>query len=348
MNKRIALAASVLIAVVAGSWQTHAGAAVKKPVALQYDEIVRIALPPSTPAPPGAFQSDYAAIVQTQTAAAATPSPAPPRRRGGIFGAIAQVVSGDVGGSEAASGGYEDAMHRMDAMRLGRLTRLTYYKNWVRTDDPVAQIATISKCDVHQFITLDLARKTYAIADTAPKCAPQTMPGRPGSGGTVIENEAPGTGDMTFASTQTDLGPKTLDGIPTTGADRAIEFSATNSTGSCRNSDAKIATEVYVSQIGKPRPYCPLPNVAPVPTSPENYVVHGGCKPRMHGSAAGMAAIFDSTKLEMYLKMTMASGGDGRPGEGLATVTERGNVKWLPQTEADALFSVPPGFAKQP
>jgi len=41
----------------------------------------------------------------------------------------------------------------------------------------------------------------------------------------------------------------------------------------------------------------------------------------------------------------VASGNQG--GSGFATVTERGNVKWYEQPQADALFSVPPGFTKQ-
>jgi len=350
MSTRIVAAALAAAVVGTALWQTHAGAAAKKPVALQYDEIVRMALPPNTPPPPGAFQTDYAAIMAgmsaTATAAPATPTPAP--RKHGLFGVIQQVVTGAPSGDEGEDGGQSvadgyaaNAVNAMKKMQQGTLTRLTFYKNWLRTDDPVNRTATISKCDVHQYITLDLARKTYSIANTAPKCPPSGPSGYPGPGRTTVENEAPGTGDITFKNSATNLGPKTLDGIPTVGWDKTMEYSATNATGSCSNGDFKIVTLSYVSQIVPPRPYCPLPSGgAP---NPESVIVHGGCKPRMHNAMSGFGSISD--RLEMYLKMSVASGGQN--GGGFATVTERGNVKWYEQPQADALFSVPPGFAKQ-
>jgi hypothetical protein len=354
MNIRIV--AAMLAAALVGTalWQTHAGAAPKKPVALQYDEIVRMAIAPNSPPPPGAFQTDYAAIMSgvpttSATAAPATPTPAP--RRHGLFGQIAQIVtngiptgdeSGDQGSQGGPGGGYAaTAMNAMKRMQEGSLTRLTFYKNWLRTDDPVDRTATISKCDIHQFITLDLARKTYSIANTAPKCPPANAPRYAGPGRTTVESEAPGTGDITFKNSTANLGPKTLDGIPTIGWDRTMEYSATNATGSCTNGDFKVATLAYVSQIVPPRRFCPMP--AGVPTNPESVIVHGGCKPRMHNAIAGFGSISD--RLEMYLKMTAGSGGQN--GGGFATVTERGNVKWYQQSQADALFSVPPGFTKQ-
>jgi len=354
MNIRIV--AATLAAAVVGTalWQTHAGAAAKKPVALQYDEIVRMAIAPNSPPPPGAFQADYTAIMSgvpsaDATAAPATPTPAP--RKHGLFGAIQQIVtngmpSGDEdngqGGQDAGGGYAANAMNAMKKMQQGTLTRLTFYKNWLRTDDPVDRTATISKCDIHQFITLDLARRTYSIANTAPKCPPAGLPSYTGPGRTTVENEAPGTGDITFKNSATNLGPKMLDGIPTIGWDRTMEYAATNATGSCSNGDFKMMTLAYVSQIVPPRRYCPLPSGS-VPTSPESVIVHGGCKPRLHNQMAGFGTVSD--RLEMYLKMTVAAGGQN--GGGFATVTERGNVKWYEQPQADALFSVPPGFTKQ-
>jgi hypothetical protein len=123
-----------------------------------------------------------------------------------------------------------------------------------------------------------------------------------------------------------------------------MEFAATNATGSCKNGNTKMQTLAYVSQIVPPRAYCPLPRTASAPYTPQSVVVHGGCKPRMHGQFSGGA--FTSNTLEMYLKTTMAMGSGGGQA-GFASVTERGNVKWLSEPAAEALFSVPPGFTKQ-
>jgi hypothetical protein len=48
-------------------------------------------------------------------------------------------------------------------------------------------------------------------------------------------------------------------------------------------------------------------------------------------------------RLEMYTRMTMIS---GKSAGQFQTVTQRGNVLWLTKPQADALFSVPPGFTQ--
>ena len=352
MNRRFVVAA-VLVAA-AALWQTNAGAAAKKPVALQYDEIVRMAIAPNTPPPPGAFQADYGAIMSGVSADdAATPTATPtaaPKGRG-LFGVLQQVVTGAPSGedtsgdsSDGANPYADRASSAMKRMAQGTVVRYTFYKNWLRTDDLVARTAIISKCDIHQFISLDFAKKTYSISNTAPACKTTAASSQlAGPRGRVVENEAPGTGDITITASALNLGPKTLDGIPTTGWDRTLAYAETNSTGSCKDSTTNVKTLAYVSQIVPPRRYCPLPRSA-VSTSPESAIIHGGCKPRMHGSMAGLGVT--SNKLEMYLKMTMAMN-ERSPGGGFASVTERGNVKWLEQPAADALFSVPPGFTKE-
>jgi hypothetical protein len=318
--------------------------------ALQYDEIVRVAMPPASPAPPGAFQTDYATIMGgRQSTVGATSSPTPPPKRG-LFSSISQIMSGSGPGAGA------NVMNAMAQFQQGHLTRYTHYKNWLRVDDPVAQTATIEKCDQHQFISLDLAHRTYSITSTLPTAACHTPAMPMGPRGTVVENEAPGTGDITLSMTNAGLGPQTLDGIATNGYTRSFEYRSTNSTGSCKDGDFKMMTTSYVSTIAIPRLFCPMPKVMGVPSSPTSYVVHGGCKPRMHGalqSAAGNAfGSMDSRFLTMYLSTSFGAGsssGGGPPGamRGFGTVTERGNVKWLDDAAAQALFSVPAGFTKQ-
>lgn len=318
------------------------------PVALQYDELVRMIMPPATPPPPGVFQDDYKVAMNAGGGSGAGAQATPAPRHHGFGQMLGSVLSGNIPGAD--SGAMGDAMNRMHQLQSGRVTRLTYYysKGWVREDDPLAQTATISKCNEHQFITLDLAHKTYRIANTAPKnCNTPMMPMGPGRTTTV--NEAPGTVDMTMKTTSTNLGPKTLEGIATTGHDNTFEMSMTNATGSCRNGDMQMLSTVYVSGIRKPRAFCPI-SARPVPQSPNDVIVRGGCKPRMHTQGAGGMS-YNSEFLEMYIKMSMGGGGgenaDQPRAGGFSSVTERGNVAWLYRPQADPLFEVPPGFTEQ-
>jgi hypothetical protein len=350
-------ALGILIAALSGvrTGPTVASAAVgPTPVALQYDEIVRIVIPTATPPPPGSFLADYQAIVgnagsqsaSDQGASAATPTPAP--HRGGLGGLIGSVLSGSApsgGGNQSGGNPYAGAMNSMQNMMSGHLVRYAYYHNWIRTDDVVGQTATISKCDVHQFITLDLAHHTYTMSDTTPKSCPSNVPMMGGyQGGSQQQQQAPGTADMTISGTATNLGPLTIDGIPTTGSSRSLSMNTTNATGSCKDNSMSMQMEQYVSQIVPPRPYCPITHSG-VPQSPAEAVSSGGCKPRMHVDGAGVGAGFGDSgrQLVMYLRMNM-QGGSG--GGGMSMVTQRGNVKWLYTPQAEALFSVPPGFTQ--
>ncbi len=321
-------------------------AATPTPVALQYDQIVRMVIPPATPPAPGSFQADYAVITggpagASADASAATPTPAP--KHGGIGSLLSTVMGGQPpnGGSPDESGGNFGGA--MDAMRKGTLTRYTYYKGWLRTDDVVHQTAVISKCQEHEYITLDLAKKTYTMTNTKPAC--DTTPQMPmGPRSPQVENEASGTVDMTITNTAQNLGPLTIEAIATTGFDHALQMSMTNATGSCANNSMGMNLEQYVSKIPLPHQYCPLPRGAGS-YDPSSVVVHGGCKPTVHasGNASGM---FDMDKLVMFSKMTLNAAGLQSHMGGFAQVTERGNVKWYSGATADALFTVPPGFTK--
>ncbi len=292
------------------------------PVALQYEEISRVEMPPATPIPPGTFQEDRATIMGS-----AENTPAPHR---GLFSGVMN--------------GYESAMNAMQSMRSGSLTRYTYYHNWVRTDDLVHQTATISKCDLHQYITLDLAHRTYSIASTVPSPEPAPMPqsyGRP-----TVVNEAPGTEDLTVRANAQSLGPKTLDNVATRGSSASLSIVMANATGSCRNGSSSMEIVEYVSGVGIPRAYCPLPRVGGAMQPGEQTIVHGGCRPRIHGDASGMSLLSGtSSRLAMYRRMTYG-GGAQTQGARIGMVTEAGNVRWLYKPEAEALFSIPPGFTR--
>src|SRR5450631_2475389 len=160
---------------------------------LQYDEIVRMVVG-ATPPPPGNFQADLAAI---SSPAAVAATEAPKRRHGfGNLGALAGgILSGNVGGAVAGAatdtvvGNAMDAqMDRMLAattgafagalrgLNAGRVERHSFYAGWERIDDVAAQTATIRKCDLHQVISLDLAKKTYSIQDPTARSAATGAP----------------------------------------------------------------------------------------------------------------------------------------------------------------------------
>jgi hypothetical protein len=287
---------------------------------LQYDEINRVIVPPATPPVPGTFQADYRAILSTASNGGGSSAP-----HGGIEGFMSSIMSNP-----------EQAMARMS---LGNLVRYTYYKGWMRTDDPVAQRATIEKCEQHQYIVLDLAKKTYAIQSTQPPCPTTEMPGaRPG--GDQSQPAQPGSADLTVTGASSDLGALSIDGIATTGADYSMQMQTTNATGSCRDGDFKMAQTRYVSQIRVPRPYCPLPKTmtGAAMVSPAS---RGGCEPRMHVSGTP-SGFNDFGRLVMYSRMGFGQN------NAMAMVVERGNVTWLSGGDADALFTIPPGFTRAP
>lgn len=303
-------------------------AATPTPAALAYDEITRMILPPATPPAPGSFQNDYAAIVNASSGQSQANEQA---RAGGLAGMVGRMMGGNVPGGNP-----------MAMMTAGHLMRYTYYRGWMRTDDPVGQTATIEKCDEHRYITLNLAKKTYAIANARPACATPAMPmeGR----GRAPAAQEPGTADLTMTSTAQSLGPMTIDGIATDGSDSSMHASMTNATGSCRDGSFSMSVIQYVSQIRVPRPYCPLPRT--MSAAPMGAMgAGGGCKPTVHASGGGF--INPADRLVMYSRIPVGAGGNGGNGAGMNMVIERGNVKWFGGAPAEALFAIPPGFQQE-
>ncbi|MBV8491408.1 MAG: hypothetical protein JO199_12855, partial [Candidatus Eremiobacteraeota bacterium] len=313
----IALATFALVAFFAPTLHgRHAAvAATPTPAALQYDEINRVIVPPATPPPPGSFADDFAAVIAGASSGGNQNAP----HRGGVGGMLGAIMGGN------APGGPGGGM--MSIMGPGHLQRYTYYKGWIRTDDPVAQTATIEKCAEHQYITLNLAAKTYTITNTQPPCpSPMGPMGRPMHG--ESEHMAPGTVDMTIKSTNQDLGALTIDSIATTGSQGSMEMAMTNATGSCRNADMQMNVMQYTSQIVPPHPYCPLPKSMGNPG--EMMSGGGGCKPTMHADVTSANAFEGALgRLVIYRRMSMSGGGEenGHRMAGMNMVMERGNVK---------------------
>lgn len=332
MDKRHTAAVGIWLGAIAFSIISASAAAPPKYVGLQYDEISRMVLAPATAPPPGTFADAYQKILADAPPVSA--NPAPPPRRGGLFGGLLSGMSGAEQNAQQAAG------QMQNSLADGTLARLAYYNGWVRTDNVTANTATIDKCAQHQVIQLDLAHKTYKVADTqggnTPDCVTPAAPyGRQTNG-------APGTEDLAFTSNSVNLGPKTLQGIPTVGSTDTTGMATTNATGSCSNGSFKIQNERYVSKVAVPRRICPLPRGG-APSSPVDMVAQGGCKPNMKGVVSGAYWMRSSDRLEMYNRMTMLSGESAGQ---FQSVTQRGNVLWLTKPQADALFSIPLDFTQ--
>jgi hypothetical protein len=312
-----------LFAAFARNPSSTAGAAMPAPtpVAMQYEEIGRFVIS-GTPPPPGSFQNDRAAVI----AAESTPAPSH-----GLFAGIQNSVN--------------QAMSTVKSLQTGILTRYTYYNNWVRTDDVANETAVIIKCDLRQYISLDLAHHTYKIASTVPSQSPMpsaaAAPYAPGP----ATSSAPGTMDLTLTGSRQSLGPQTLDGIRTQGESSEMSMAMTNATGSCKNGSFSMSLTEYISNIHVPRPHCPVPHVR-VPSSPQEWVTRsGGCTPRIHESGSGGGLMNEGDRLAMYRLMSI--GGGDASGRAFKTVTEAGNVRWLEKPDADQLFAIPEGFTQQ-
>ena len=304
------------------------------PVALQYDQIVRMVMPSATAPPPGSFDESYRALMAI---ADASPSPAPAHRG---FPSLGGMLAR--GMMKHAMGDVTSMQSMMAMMRDGSLERFTYYKNWVRTDLPVQHTATIVKCDRHETIYLDLAKKTYRVVKDSDGCAGASaaapVPNMPGE----MKNMAPGSATMTLSVARRDLGEKMLEGYRTEGSQADLDMTMTGATGSCRDGSSEMTIVRYISGIEKWRAYCPLPRTPVMaPLSVKGAIDRGGCKPRVvTKSGATFGFMHDGRKLTLYRLMEMQNGS----ARTFATLLERGNIRWLYRPEAERLFSIPGDF----
>ncbi len=335
------------------------------PPGLAYDEIVRI-VANATPPPPGNFQADVAALNAQQTAAAATPTPAP-RKRGGfgsIIGAIASGgnVAGAAGGAIAQNAA-DNAVQSSLGARFGamgaafagfltpHLMRYAYWNGWERVEDVTAQTATIRKCDIGQVIQLNLAAKTYTIYTPGNEPPPAASRGPAPGPRTPPQAEQPGTAVATFSNTTTSLGPLRIEGQPTTGYDTTTSFSTTQATGSCHNGSAGMQTIQYISPLTRPSVNsCPLRPPVGLPETAAPPATTGGCKPSFSMHTNGPTP--PTNRLALYSLVSFGAGNGSTPPpsggpSSFAFLTERGNLKTLGPADT-GLFDVPQGFTKTP
>ncbi len=291
---------------------------------MAYDEVVKFLMTNATPPDPGSFQSDYDAAINSQKA--------PASEHHGMFGAImnaADAVKNGVG-----------------MMRNGIVSRHYFLNGWERTEDPSAQTATITKPNLHQEIGLDLAKKTYRIVDTNAK-PPTSTPSpyeRPQQG--TEQQSQPGGGKLEISATSSNLGPKTIDGVQTTGYSTTFKMTLSQATGSCKNGTFQVRQTAYVARFAEPHAGNQTAKAAtPSIPRPESLVARGGCSPTvtMHSKLAsnmpaGRFAVYSVSLIE-------GNAGPQAPGGGIGTVIERGNVHSLTASDA-GLFGIPAGFTQ--
>lgn len=325
------------------------------PVGLQYDEIVRVAAGTTTPPPPGAFENDFSAIMNGSQTTAAAPRPAP--KKHGLGNLIGSVLTGNAGDVlvdaatqkivDNALGGMMGSLNAFrDFMQQGKLERHAFYKGWERVDDVVGKTATIKKCDLHQYIELNLEKKTYRI--TNPMAAPSSASTSHASTASTATPapEQPGSAVVDFSRKGAVLGAQTVSAVETTGYSERNSLTVSQATGSCRNGSFTVLSTEYVSAMKQPRAICPLPASPRVPTEPRQVVSRGGCKPTFTVHSSGPTV--PSGRLAMYTRLAFfpQNSADENASQ-FGFVTERGNVKSLYKTDS-ALFEIPAGFTREP
>lgn len=301
---------------------------------IQYDEVTKFVGQNSNPQP-GTFGADFQAAVSAgQQQAAATNNA---QQHHGLFSMIHNAV--------------EMAKNVGNTLKSGTASTEYYLGALHRVDDPGAQTATIDRPDLHQIIYLDLAKKTYRVVDTSvsgvpPQAPPPTAPQNPQQ---TMPPEQPGTGKLDVSVSNTVLGPKTIEGVATTGYSMSFKSTMSKSTGSCRDGGFQTSMTEYLSSYPEPGYTAATHRSggAAAVSHPETFGMAIGCKPSVsyHKSGGGSAP---GGRLSMWTLLGLggnvqSQGGTSAPG--FRTLIERGNVRALGGQDK-GLFDVPAGFTK--
>ena len=344
MTRPFAIAALALICLLAAAvlptrqpaTSAFAATATPTPIGIQFDQIDKTIMGDVSAVAPGSFQPDYKTIVDT-----AQETKGRPAGPGGMFGNL-----GNLAGKSGAE--ISAAMSKaMNAFSQGTLLRhsFAWTKGWERVDEVTAQRAKIYKCDLHQVISLDLAKKTYRIGDdrTEVGSAPPGMTGPGGRPGAMTMR--PGTATMAMSVATQVLGPKTVESIDTTGYKSTMSMKMDNATGSCQGGQFGTEQVEYVSAMQEPRRICQLPRMAAPGAAA--MVARGGCTPtitQQHTGPAVPARFYMFRLMTMNAQQAQAQAQGQMSGFGM--LSERGNVKILMPDDL-SLFEVPAGFTKE-
>ncbi len=313
MSNRFALIA--VAALVAGAQIAPAGAV---PTGLAYDSVSKFS-PGGDPSSfqPGSFQSDFQAASQ----------PAPAQSQGGMFGHLA-----------GAMGNMGAMMHMMQS---GTAERHYVAGSKERTDELATQTATIVDCAARTLTTLDLAKKTYTVV---------SLDATPGPVTHVQHGPNPAATDdgskVALTLTSKNLGPKTIESLPTNGYNSNVQMTVTKPSGETHTMDMNMIA--YYSAYAQPAPICPRPTFTGFGGGPPMLAGFGFLQRALqsHGdsrfsvNASGPA--LPSGKLSLFDVVTMQGQGQGHGG--IVVVSERGNVHEV--SDNDPAFSVPAGFTR--
>lgn len=236
----------------------------------------------------------------------------------------------------------------LGALMKGSVLRYSYLGDWSRIDDPVKNTATITRPDLHQVIYLDLANKTYRIADAA--TVAETDPASQfakmfGSMGGAMP-KGPGSAVMTLKGSHASLPSRQYEGLALSGMTTTVSTVITKNTGSCPALDSTLTVVTYTA------PTLSAPKAlqagakgladSPVGAAP----MLGGC----HMKQVKVGEMPSMGKdLAMYVYRSIQTEGrfNALAGPKISIVSERGNIKSL--SDADkSLFDIPAGFTKAP
>ena len=296
---------------------------------LAYDEVTKLVPNGNTPEP-GSFSADFDQAVNAGRAAAS------PGTHHGLFGSLMNTM--------------DLAKNAMSMLKNGTASSKYYLAGWERTDDPGAQTAQISKPQQHQIIYLNLAKKTYRIVDTTMQVPTTTPPPAESARNPSGQPPQPGTGKLAITASSITLGPRTIEGVPTTGYKQTFSLSETESTGSCTDGNFQTTMTEYISAYLEPQMYSPgaQTRVQTPAVHPELMALKAGCAPQttMHVSGTAQPA---SGRLALWTLISIAGGAPTAQGQmngGFSTLMERGNVRQLGPADK-GLFEIPSDFTKE-
>ena len=297
---------------------------------LAYGEVLRVVTSDQPSPQPGNFKADFQAAVDAQRQYANVP------KHGGMLSLIknAQAM----------------ANAAIAAFKNGSASTHSFMGNWERTDDPGKQTATIIRPDRHQIIHLDLAKKTYRIEDIGnmPSGASESPPPMSGPQGQTASPQ-PGSGKVEITESSSLLGPKTIEGLATTGYTQDLKMVSSQSTGSCHDGTFEATMVEYASSIAPPLRDNPGLRMILSGPSPALASQQPGCKPTVTTHHNGKVTP-PADKLFVWTLLALKGGAPttsaGPVSGGASILTERGDIRTLGARDA-ALFDVPAGFTKE-
>ncbi|MBC5824718.1 MAG: hypothetical protein GIW99_00420 [Candidatus Eremiobacteraeota bacterium] len=262
----------------------------------------------------------------------------------------AAIIAASDSSQYPASGG-DPALQAMQAtglanMMKGTVLRYSYLGDASRIDDPTKNTATITRPDLHQIIYIDMAKRTYRVADlaAAPSDTLSQIKSMLGGMGASMA-KGPGSGVMTVKGSHGSLPARQYEGLTLTGTTSTISTAIIKTTGSCPQVDSTVTTATYTAPaIATPKAMQDAKALAVPPMDARNMM--GGC--RLKQTKIGEPYEMGKAS-EMYVYRSIQTQGKmkGMAGPSVSIVSERGNIKVL--TDADkSLFDIPAGFSKIP